>query len=88
MRLFLLKLLFLIGFIFSLSGIEERERKVELSVLAREINPDAKEHPEINYTFKEVKDKYQDMEHAIVDTSVPSRDRLVIWLMSYNPELS
>jgi len=88
MRLFPLKLLFLIGVISSLSGIEERNGKVELSVRAREINPDAKEYPEINYTFTKVKDKYQDMQHAIVDTSVPPRDRLVIWLMSYNPELS
>ena len=78
----------MIGVISSLSGTEEREGKVELSVRAREINPDAKEYPEINYTFTKVKDKYQDMQHAIVDTSVPSRDRLVIWLMSYNPELS
>jgi hypothetical protein len=88
MRLFPLKLLFLTGVISSLSGTEEREGKVELSVRAREINPGAKEHPEINYTFTKVKDKYQDMQHAIVDTSVPSRDRLVIWLMSYNAELS
>ena len=88
MRLFPLKLCFLIGVISSLSGTEEREGKVELSVRAREINPDAKEYPEINYTFTKVKDKYQDMQHAIVDTSVLSRDRLVIWLMSYNPELS
>lgn len=88
MRLFLLKLLFLIGFIFSLSGTEDQEGKVELSVRAREINPDTKEHPDINYTFTKVKDKYQDMQHAIVDTNVPSRDRLVIWLMSYNSELS
>ena len=88
MRLFPLKLCFLIGVISSLSGTEEREGKVELSVRAREINPDAKEYPEINYTFTKVKDKYQDMQHAIVDTSVPPRDRLVIWLMSYNPELS
>jgi hypothetical protein len=88
MRLFPLKLCFLIGVISSLSGTEDREGKVELSVRAREINPDAKEYPAINYTFTKVKDKYQDMQHAIVDTSVLSRDRLVIWLMSYNAELS
>ena len=48
MRLFPLKLCFLIGVISSLSGTEEREGKVELSVRAREINPDAKEYPAIN----------------------------------------
>jgi hypothetical protein len=88
MRLFSLNFCFLFGVIYPLSGIEEREGKVELSVRAKEINRHAKEHSEINYTFTKVKDKYQDMQHAIVDTSVPSRSRLVIWLMSYNRELS
>jgi hypothetical protein len=88
MRLFSLNFCFLLGVICLLSGIEEQEGKVELSVRASAINPDTKEHPEINYTFTKVKDKYQDMQHAIVDTSVPSRDRLVIWLMGYNRELS
>ena len=83
-----MKLFLLLGIVSSLIGLQEKDGKVELSVRAREINPDAKEHPAINYTFTKVKDKYQDMQHAIVDTSVPSRDRLVIWLMSYNPELS
>ena len=82
MRLFSLNFCFLFGVIYPLSGIEEREGKVELSVRAKEINRHAKEHSEINYTFTKVKDKYQDMQHAIVDTSVPSRSRLVIWLMS------
>jgi hypothetical protein len=83
-----MKLFLLLGIVSSLIGLQEKDGKVELSVRAREINPDAKEHPAINYTFTKVKDKYQDMQHAIVDTSVPSRDRLVIWLMSYNRELS
>ena len=88
MRLLSMKLFLLLGIVSSLIGLQEREGKVELSVRASAINPDAKEHPEINYTFAKVKDKYQDMQHAIVDTRVPSRDRLVIWLMSYNAELS
>ena len=88
MKLFFLKIFLLLGIVYSLAGSQEREGKVELSVRASAINPDAKEHPEINYTFAKVKDKYQDMQHAIVDTRVPPRDRLVIWLMSYNAELS
>ena len=83
-----MKLFLLLGIVYSLAGSQEREGKVELSVRASAINPDAKEHLEINYTFAKVKDKYQDMQHAIVDTRVPSRDRMVIWLMSYNAELS
>jgi len=59
-----------------------------LSVRASVINPLAKEHSEIKFTFSEVKGKHQDLQHAIVDSSVASRDRLVIWLMSYNQELS
>jgi len=88
MRLFPLKLFFLPGIILSSTGTEERGGKVELSVRASEINPDASEHPEINYTFAKAKGKFQDMQHAIVDTRVPPRDHLVIWLMSYNAELS
>ena len=60
----------------------------ELSVRASEINPLAQEYPEINYTFAEIKGKHQDLQHAIVDTRVEPRDRLVIWLMSYNRVLS
>ena len=60
----------------------------EVSVRASKINPLAKEHPELNFTFAEVKGKHQDLQHAIVDSRVASRDRLVIWLMSYNQELS
>ena len=88
MRLFPLKLFFLPGIILSSTGTEERGGKVELSVRASEINPDASEHPEINYTFAKAKGKFQDMQHAIVDTRVPPHDHLVIWLMSYNAELS
>ena len=88
MRLLSMKLFLLLGIVSSLIGLQEREGKVELSVRASKINPQAKEHPEINYTFAKVKDKYQDMQHAIVDIRVPSRDRMVIWLMSYNAELS
>ena len=60
----------------------------QVSVRASTINPLAKEHPKINFTFAEVKGRYQDLQHAVVDTKVASRDRLVIWLMSYNRELS
>ena len=87
MRNPLLAFLLLLGTCF-VAQAKEENKLYELSVRASAINPDAKEHPEINYTFAKVKDKYQDMQHAIVDTRVPSRDRLVIWLMSYNAELS
>ena len=67
---------------------EKGKKNYVLSVRASKINSLAKEHPELNFTFAEIKGKYQDLQHAIVDTRVASRDRLVIWLMSYNRELS
>ena len=87
MRIPFLAFFLLLGTCFVAQAKEENEL-YELSVRASKINPQAKEHPEINYTFAKVKDKYQDMQHAIVDIRVPSRDRMVIWLMSYNAELS
>ena len=60
----------------------------ELSVRASEINPQAQEHPEIRFTFKDDKGKVLELQHAVVDTSVPARGRLVIWLMSHNKELA
>ena len=87
MRNPLLAFLLLLGTCF-VAQAKEENKLYELSVRASAINPYAKEHPEINYTFAKVKDRYQDMQHAILDTRVPSLDRLVIWLMSYNAELS
>jgi len=53
---------------------------------ASEIDPAAKAHPEIGHLF-EKDGKPQDMEHASVDTRLPSRGKLVIWLMGYNLDL-
>ena len=92
MRLVFLPIFFLISvFIVRAEAgdsLGQAAKLYELSVRASEINPLAQEYPEINYTFAEVKGKHQDLQHAIVDTRVEPRDRLVIWLMSYNRELS
>ena len=61
-----MKLFLSLGIVSSLIALQEREGKVELSVRASAINPDAKEHPEINYTFAKVKDKYQDMQLSLI----------------------
>ena len=55
-----------------------------LQARASEINPDAKEYPEIAYVFADKKGKPKDVQHAVVDTRVPSRGQLVIWLMGPN----
>ena len=92
MRLVFLPIFFLISvFIVRAEAgdsLGQAAKLYELSVRASEINPLAQEYPEINYTFAEIKGKHQDLQHAIVDTRVEPRDRLVIWLMSYNRELS
>ena len=59
----------------------------ELSVRASKINPGAKEHPVIKYTFTDKQGKVVDLQHAAVDTRVESRGQLVIWLMSQNQRL-
>lgn len=64
------------------------EQRFDLEKRASEIDPRAKEHPEIDFVFTDEKGKPADLEHACVDTRVPSRGRLVIWLMSHSPGLA
>jgi len=56
------------------------------SVRASEINPEAKEYPEIDFVF-EKGGKPQDMQYAAVDPEVKPRGELVIWMMSYRSDL-
>lgn len=62
-------------------------QRYDLSKRASEIDPRAREHPEINFRFTDDKGKPQDVQHAAVDTRVASRGRLVIWLMGHNQGL-
>lgn len=65
---------------------DPQPRRYKLSARASEIDPRAKEHSEIDFVF--TKDgKPQDVQHASVDTSVPSQGRLVVWLMPHSEEL-
>jgi sugar lactone lactonase YvrE len=66
----------------------EPGRRFDLVKRASEIDPAAREHPEIGFVFADPKTgKPADVQHAVVDTSVPSQGRLVIWLMAHNPGL-
>lgn len=66
----------------------EAGQRYELAKRASEIDTAAQEHPELGFVFSDPKTgKPTDIEHAIVDTRVPSKRRLVIWLMAYSPEL-
>ena len=62
-------------------------QRFDLAKRASEIDPRAKEHPEIKFTFTDDKGKPTDLQHAVVDTRVPSQGKLVIWLMGHNQGL-
>jgi hypothetical protein len=62
-------------------------RRFDLSARASEIDPRAKEHPKLNFTFVDKQGKPQDLQHAVVDTRVAPRGELVIWLMGHNQPL-
>ncbi len=61
-------------------------KRYDLTARASQIDPLAKEHPEIGFIF-EKDGKPQDTEHAAVDTSIAPRGKLVIWLMGHNQGL-
>ena len=56
----------------------------DLQARASEIDPRAKEYPKIGFVFANEEGKPMDLQHAVVDTGVPSRGELVIWLMGHN----
>ena len=56
----------------------------DLQARASEIDPRAKEYPELGFVFADEEGNAKDLQHAVVDTSVPSRGQLVIWLMGHN----
>lgn len=62
-------------------------RRHDLQARASEIDSRAKEHPEIGFVFADDSGKPKDLQHAVVDSRVPSRGRLVIWLMGHNQGL-
>jgi len=62
-------------------------RKYDLTARASEIDPRAREYPELRFVFDDGKGKATDVQHASVDTSVKSRGQLVIWLMGHNQGL-
>ncbi len=73
-------------FVFAVSAKAQdpQGERFELSVRASEINPEAKEHPEIGYVFADKKGKPADLQYAAVDTRVKPEGKLVIWLMGHN----
>jgi len=58
-------------------------KRYDLAARASQIDPRAKEHPEVGFVF-EKEGKPADTEKASVDTRVAPQGRLVIWLMGHN----
>jgi hypothetical protein len=65
---------------------DPQPQRYQLKARASVIDPQAREHPEIDFVF-EKKGKPADEENASVDTRVAPRGRLVIWLMGYSSGL-
>lgn len=61
-------------------------KRYEFSARASQIDPLARQYPEINFLFG-TDAKPEDLQHACVDTRVPPTGKLVIWLMAPNKEL-
>jgi hypothetical protein len=61
-------------------------KRHDLKARASKIDRKAKEHPEIGFVFGSDA-KPADLQHASVDTRVPSTGKLVIWLMGHNQGL-
>ena len=77
-------------FLIALSAVSSASADGQLyqfQARASKITPGAQEHPKIGFVFADSQGKPQDLQHAIVDTRVKSRGRLVIWLMRHNDGL-
>lgn len=61
-------------------------QRYDLTGRASEIDPRAKEHPELDFVFTKG-GKPADLENAAVDTRVKPQGKLVIWLMGYSAPL-
>lgn len=61
-------------------------QRYDLTARANQIDPRAKEHPEIDFVFMR-QGRPADTERAAVDTRVQPQGKLVIWLMGYNGQL-
>lgn len=74
----------LIGLATAIPGFGENPR--HLKARASDIDPQAREHPEIGFVFGS-RQKPQDLQHACYDSRAATRGKLVIWLMPYNAPL-
>lgn len=66
---------------------DKSPQRYDLTKRASEIDPQAREHTEIDFVFTDKKGKAQDLQHATVNTRVAPQGKLVIWLMGYSAPL-
>ena len=76
----------LIAGALSAAASDPAPKKYHFEARASALDSRAREYPKIDFVFG-TSAKPQDMQHAVVDTSVASRGQLVIWLMGYNSQL-
>lgn len=69
-----------------LSFNDPKPQRYEFTARASEIDPRSRPHPEIDFVF-EKDGKPADIEHASVNTRIPPRGKLVIWLMGHSAPL-
>lgn len=77
----------LLALILIARAADPAPQRFHLTARAHEIDPRAREHPEIDFVFTDKAGKPQDLQHAVVDTRVTPRGQLVIWLMDYKAPL-
>lgn len=59
----------------------------KFEVRASKLDPQAKSYPKIGFVLEDKKGKAQDIQNACVDTRIPAKGRLAIWLMAPKKEL-
>ncbi|MCF6311421.1 MAG: SGNH/GDSL hydrolase family protein [Verrucomicrobiales bacterium] len=65
---------------------DAKKQRYHLSARASKLDSRTKEYPEIGFVFGNDK-KPQDLQNAMVDTSIAPRGKLVIWMMGHNSRL-
>lgn len=69
------------------AGAAAESQRFVLEARASELDPRCRAHPEIGFLLEEKDGRPVDRQQARVDTRVPLRGELVIWLMAPNEEL-
>jgi hypothetical protein len=74
-------------FLLLLPSVLANGQHYKVQARASKIDPSVGSYPEIGFVLKNSSGKSQDFQNASVDTRVPSRGRLAIWLMAPNQNL-